>query len=129
MATGAGARNRGGRSYSGRGFWSWLAQRLSGLFLTFFICVHIIALHFIRQGRIDAAGVVDRLRDSPPMVAFYLLFTGIVVFHALNGVWGIGLDFAPSTAGRRLLRYVLWTIGLVATGYGVFVLGALAGLG
>ena len=128
-ATGMASEHEGALTFAGWGFWSWLLQRLSGLFLTFFISVHIVALHFLRQGSVDAASVLDRLRDSPPIVVFYLLFTGIVIFHALNGVWGIMLDFAPSTAGRWLLRCVLWAVGLFTFGYGAIVLNALSKLG
>lgn len=116
------------RTRPGRGFWSWLLQRLSGLFLVFFVGVHIVALHFIRESRIDVAGVFERLHESPLMVAFYLLFVVTVVHHALNGVWGIALDFAPSTTGRRTLGYILWAVGLLALGYGFIVLRALVAL-
>ncbi len=114
--------------YLGRGFWSWLLQRLTGLFLTYFIGVHIFALHFGRTEGINVADVIDRLRDSPSMGVFYFGFVGTVIFHALNGVRGIALDFAPSPSGRRLVQIILWCIGLFAFGYGIFVLGALTRL-
>lgn len=108
-----------------RGFWSWALQRLSGLFLAFFVGVHVVLVYFLRQGRVDAAGVIERLEGSPLMVTFYAAFVLVVVFHALNGVWGIVLDFGPSHGGRRRLRNTLWTVGVVAVVYGLFVLRAL----
>ena len=101
---------------------------MTGLLLTFFIGFHIIALHLIRQGPIDTVGVFERLRDSPPMIGFYFLFSGIVIFHAFNGVWGVALDFSPPAAGRRVLAFTLTLGGFWLFLYAVYVLGALTRL-
>ncbi len=117
---------KGGRdALTARGFWSWVLQRLSGLFLAFFVGVHVVLLYFLRAGRVDAAGVIERLEASPLMVTFYAAFVLIVVFHALNGVRGIALDFGPSDGGRRRLRNTLWVLGVFAVAYGLLVLRAL----
>ncbi len=122
-------RAAGGDALTGRGFLSWLFQRISGLFLAFFLGVHIIGLRFVRDARLDVAGVVERLRDSPEMAAFYLAFVAVVVAHAVNGVWGIALDFGPSRRSRRVLANALRVVGVLAVAYGVFVLWSLLGMG
>ncbi len=112
----------------GRGFWPWVGQRLSGLFLAFFLCLHVVLLHFLRDGAIDAAGVMDRLMASPLMVAFYAAFVVIVVFHGLNGFWGIALDYAPNDGLRRWIKWSLVIVGILGVVYGLFVLSALVAL-
>ena len=112
----------------GRGFWPWVGQRLSGLFLAFFLCLHVVLLHFLRDGAIDAAGVMERLMASPLMVAFYAAFVVVVVFHGLNGFWGIALDYAPKDGLRRTLKWTLVIVGIIGVLYGFFVLSALVSL-
>ncbi len=112
----------------GRGFWPWVGQRLSGLFLAFFLCLHVVLLHFLRDGAIDAQGVMERLMASPLMVAFYAAFVVIVVFHGLNGFWGIALDYAPKDGLRRAIKWTLLTVGILGVVYGLFVLQALVSL-
>jgi len=112
----------------GRGFWPWVGQRLSGLFLAFFLCLHVVLLHFLRDGAIDAEGVIARLMESPLMVAFYAAFVVIVVFHGLNGFWGIALDYAPNDGLRRGIKWTLMIVGTVGILYGLFVLSALVAL-
>ncbi|MCH7710615.1 MAG: hypothetical protein IH903_03155 [Proteobacteria bacterium] len=113
---------------AGRGFWPWVGQRLSGLFLAFFLCLHVVLLHFLRDGAIDAEGVIARLMASPLMVAFYAAFVVIVVFHGLNGFWGIALDYAPNDGLRRGIKWTLVIVGTIGVLYGLFVLSALVAL-
>ena len=112
----------------GRGFWPWVGQRLSGLFLAFFLCLHVVLLHFLRDGAIDAEGVMERLMASPLMVAFYAAFVVVVVFHGLNGFWGIALDYAPKYGLRRGIKWTLVIVGTIGVLYGLFVLQALVSL-
>ncbi|TDI60132.1 MAG: hypothetical protein E2O94_02145 [Alphaproteobacteria bacterium] len=112
----------------GRGFWPWVGQRLSGLFLAFFLGLHVVLLHFLRDGAIDAEGVMERLMASPLMVTFYAAFVVIVVFHGLNGFWGIALDYAPKDGLRRGIKWTLVIVGTIGVLYGLFVLQALVSL-
>jgi succinate dehydrogenase / fumarate reductase membrane anchor subunit len=111
-----------------RGFWPWLLQRVSGLFLAYFVIVHVVMLHFLREGEIDASGVVERLRESTTMKAFYAVFVVLVVFHAFNGLRGIALDYVYSASGTRAARVAVWVLGLATVIYGFVVLHALTGL-
>ena len=112
----------------GRGFWPGVGQRLSGLFLAFFLCLHVVLLHFLREGAIDARSVIERLMASSLMVAFYAAFVVIVVFHGLNGFWGIALDYAPKDGLRRGIKWTLVIVGTIGVLYGLFVLQALVSL-
>jgi succinate dehydrogenase / fumarate reductase membrane anchor subunit len=112
----------------GGGFWPWVGQRLSGLFLAFFLGLHVVLLHFLRDGAIDATAVIARLMASPLMVAFYAAFVVIVVFHGLNGFWGIALDYAPKDGLRRGIKWTLVIVGTLGVLYGLFVLQALVSL-
>ena len=112
----------------GGGFWPWGGQRLSGLFLAFFLGLHVVLLHFLRDGAIDAEAVIARLMESPLMVAFYAAFVVIVIFHGLNGFWGIALDYAPNDGLRRTIKWTLVIVGTLGVLCGLFVLSALVSL-
>lgn len=112
----------------GRGLASWLCQRLTGLFLAFFVGVHVVMLHFVREWHVDVSSIVARMKDNPTMVAFYGAFVPVVVYHGLNGVWGIVLDLGPGPRSRRAVAAGLWIVGAVTTVYGFYVLRALTRL-
>ena len=112
-------------SIAARGFWSWFLQRFSGLFLAFFLGVHIVALHFAREWKVSFETVLHRLQNNPFIMVFYLLFIPTVVYHGLNGLWGIVLDYAPSEGTRRAFFLGLWALGVAATLFGLWVLIAL----
>lgn len=112
-----------------RGFWSWVLQRISGLFLIFFLGLHVLAIHFSKDWKVTAATVAARLGENPLWALFYYLFIPLAVYHGLNGVWGIILDYAPSQPVRRGWGACLWVVGVGLTGFGYWVFGGLLGLG
>jgi len=96
---------------STRSTFTWLAQRISALFLVFFLFTHINFNHLIKwqtgehgwRGLIEFGFVQARLTSGSIFWSiFYFLFIPICVFHALNGLWGILADYRP---GPRLAAF------------------------
>ena len=106
---------------------SWLLQRVSGLFLAYGLAVHLWAVHVVDSGRLTWDVVTMRLQDGSSWSVYYALFVPAVVLHALNGVWGIVLDFDPPRRLRPTLRAVFWLGGLALMVYGYMGIRPLLG--
>ncbi|QNN53714.1 succinate dehydrogenase, cytochrome b556 subunit [Nocardioides mesophilus] len=82
-----------GTLYRGReGMWSWVAHRLTGVTLFFFLFVHVIDISMVRVSPEVFNRVVDTYKN--PIVG--LMEVGLVaafLFHALNGIRVILVDF------------------------------------
>ena len=105
-----------------RGFWSWYLQRITALLLVMGIAVHFFTFHF-SPGRYSARyydEIVHRF-CSPGWIAFHLCLLSLVVFHGLNGLWGIVMDFRISKKAAGLLKGGLWVTGIILFGAGLYV--------
>ena len=97
---------------------SWFIQRITGILLAFFVIVHIDVLHFGKEYFIDFNSVAQRLQSSGLWVVFYLFFIPVVLFHGLNGLWGVIQDYRPSPGTEKSIKAIFWILGVVATIYG-----------
>ena len=101
---------------SNQSLWTWLLQRISGLFLAFFLVTHLNVHHLFHD--ITTAGIInfslvrENLASSGWWQVYYFLFVPFVVFHALNGLWGIIADYRVSGQATVLLKVLFWIVGL-----------------
>ncbi len=106
----------------------WLLQRVSGLFLAIFLFTHVKVLHwdfnFTTQGLLDFAFVIERLQGNVGWSIFYFLFIVSALFHGLNGLWAVVLDFRPSKLIQQVWLVALWAVGILTTIYGLTTLSA-----
>ena len=107
------------------GFWSWLLQRASGLLLVYFVGVHLVVLHFLRTGPIDATTVAGRLQGSGFMLGFYAVFVMVVTFHAANGIRGVVLDYTISPRAASIAHALTAIVAASVTVFGFLVLASL----
>jgi len=91
---------------------AWLLQRLSGVFLTIYLIVHIIVIGNSVRGE-DAFDDLMGIFDNPLMLVLDAGLVGIVAFHALNGIRLILLDMA---IGLRYQKVLFWIAFIVALG-------------
>ncbi len=95
----------------------WLLQRITGLFLAFFLVTHLNVHHLFHditvEGIISFALVQERLTASFWWQVYYFLFVPMVVYHALNGIWEIIADFRVSTGWSFLFKAMFWILGIV----------------
>ena len=104
-----------------RGVYGWFLQRITGLFLAFFLIVHLNIMHFSQGSlQIDFPTVTERLQSSVFWAIFYFLFVPSVVFHGLNGIWGIFMDYQPKPKSKKSVLFILWIIGIGLTLYGAW---------
>jgi succinate dehydrogenase / fumarate reductase membrane anchor subunit len=108
-----------------RGMFSWLLQRVSGIFLAYAVIVHLWTVHYVHADRLTWETITGRLQEGASWTIYYLLFIPVVLYHAFNGIWGIVLDYAPSPPIRRFWAIGIWIIGLALVTYGYFGLKSL----
>ena len=89
------------------GMWSWVMHRISGVTLFFFLFVHVLDTALVRVSPEAYNDVVDTYKN--PLVGLMeLALVALVLFHALNGVRIMLVDFWAE--GPRHQRLMLWII-------------------
>lgn len=89
--------------------WSWVAHRITGVLIFFFLFVHVLDTALVRV----SPAVYDEaiaLYTNPVVNLFEVGLMGAVLFHAFNGLRVIAVDFWRN--GPRYQRQLLW--GVVA---------------
>lgn len=97
-----------GTLYRGReGMWSWVAHRVTGVLIFFFLFVHVLDTALVRVSPEAYDEVVATYKTWPVALLEYGLVAAIL-FHALNGLRIIAVDFW--SRGPRLQKQMLWTV-------------------
>ncbi|MCC7354963.1 MAG: succinate dehydrogenase, cytochrome b556 subunit [Anaerolineae bacterium] len=95
-----------GITYRGReGHWAWMMHRVGGLGVLLFLALHIFDIFLIGFG----PEVFNRflfIYHSPPFRVLIVFLIYGVLYHALNGLRIIIIDFWPSTT--RYERQMFW---------------------
>src|SRR5436190_23789516 len=108
---------------SGRAI-NWYLQRITGAALLVLLIMHFWVEHFTAEVRTPAGLTYEviqrRFFHNPWFVAVDLSFLFIALYHGLNGVRNIVLDFgAVGRAGRGAVTVVLVLAGLWVAYWGV----------
>ncbi len=104
------------------GVWPWLGQRATAVLVLVAIGVHLVLTHYVAIGQLSYDNIGQRIGMTAVLVNDVVLLVA-VVFHALNGVRMVALDYAFGTGGsRKVLSAVLWAIGLVSVVFGIWAL-------
>jgi succinate dehydrogenase / fumarate reductase cytochrome b subunit len=104
-----------GRLYKGReGQWSWMAHRVTGVAIILFLFAHVVDTALVGWGP-DAYNRVVAVYKNPFIRLLELGLVAAVIYHALNGVRIMIMDFWPKAADlNRQLIY--GTIGVYVAG-------------
>ena len=100
------ATSNGTLYHGGPGMWSWVAHRITGVAVFFFLLVHVLDTALIRVPP-DSYDVVIATYKTPLVNLMEVGLVAAVLFHALNGVRIILVDFWAK--GPRYQRQMLWT--------------------
>lgn len=99
---------RGGTLYrGGEGMWSWVLHRITGVSLYFFLLVHVLDTALIRVSP-EAYDAVIGTYKNPIMGIGEVGLVGAVVFHALNGLRVILVDYWSK--GAKYQRQMFWIV-------------------
>lgn len=92
------------------GMWAWVLHRITGATIFFFLFVHVLDTALVRVGP-QAYNEVIETYKTPIVGLMELGLVAAVLFHALNGVRVILIDFWAE--GPRYQRLMLWTSGII----------------
>ena len=86
------------------------------------IMVHIVLTHYVSIGELSFDSIGSRLGNAAVLINDVLLLLA-VVFHGLNGLRMVVLDYGLRSAGsRRAFDGLLWIVGIAASVYGIWAL-------
>ena len=106
------------------GMWPWLGQRVTAVLVIVTIMVHLVLTHYVAIGELSFDNIGDRLAGGAVLVNDVVLLLA-VVYHALNGLRMVVLDWGlTNSGGRRTFDAALWLLGVVAIVYGIWALWA-----
>jgi succinate dehydrogenase / fumarate reductase cytochrome b subunit len=108
------------------GMYAWIIQRLSGLYLVFFLLTHITAIAQANLGVTKGlqVAIFDVLRNpfwagGSATGVFDLIALGIIAYHGLNGIRIVLLDLG---VGVRKHRISFWLTMLVAIAVSAYII-------
>ncbi len=112
------------------GFWLWFLQRISGVLLLFFVLAHGSITHFlpiadVRAGLQDEPvtyEAVERRLAQGFFVFFDFALLGLALYHGLNGIRNILLEWPFAARRQRAVTASLWVVGLGSFGLGAATL-------
>jgi len=100
-----------GTLYKGReGMWSWVAHRITGVAVFFFLFVHVLDTALVRVSP-DAYDRVIASYKTPIVNFMEVGLVGAVLYHALNGIRLILVDFWSK--GPKFQRQMVWVISVI----------------
>ena len=86
----------------------WILQRITAVLLVLFLGLHLWVSNFTTDWATASRALID------------LSLLGLALFHGLNGVRTIVLDFGLGSQGRRYLSVSLVMLGFTAFLFGVY---------
>lgn len=86
----------------------WVLQRITAVLLVVFLGLHLWASNFTADWTTLFRALVD------------LALLALALFHGLNGVRTVVLDFGPGLQGRRFLSASLAMLGIAGFLFGVY---------
>jgi succinate dehydrogenase cytochrome b556 subunit len=100
--------------YSGdSGQYAWALHRATGLGIIFFLLVHILDIMLIGLGR-DVYNHTVEFYAKPLVIPMEIALVGAVIYHALNGLRIILIDFWPAGVRNQRAMYYVALVAAVA---------------
>jgi succinate dehydrogenase / fumarate reductase cytochrome b subunit len=106
--------NVGAGLWKATGMWAWLLFRISGLILVFYLGAHIIVISTAQFG--GDGGVfndVMEFLEHPVALILDLALVVAVLYHALNGVRIILMDFGIGIRQHKLMFWIAMAVVVV----------------
>ena len=101
-----------GTLYRGKvGMWSWVLHRITGVAIFFFLLVHVLDTALVRISPEAYNGVIGTYKTQIIGLG-ELGLVAAILFHALNGIRVILIDFVPK--GTKYQNLMFWIVIAVA---------------
>ena len=106
----AGHRPAGTLYRGSEGMWTWVVHRITGVLTFFFLFAHVLDTALVRVSP-DAYDRTIATYKTPIVNLLEVGLVGAVLYHALNGLRIIAIDFWAK--GPKYQRQLTWVIGTV----------------
>jgi succinate dehydrogenase / fumarate reductase cytochrome b subunit len=104
----------------GEGMWSWVAHRITGVAVFFFLLVHVMDTALVRVSPAAYDAVIATYK-TPIVNLMEVGLVGAVLYHALNGIRIVLVDFwEPGPRHQKaMLRGILvvWLLLMIPGAY------------
>ncbi len=101
-----------GTLYRGReGMWTWVAHRVTGVLIFFFLFAHVLDTALVRVSTDSYNRIMDTYK-TPLVNLMEVGLVGAVLYHALNGLRVMAIDFwSKGTRYQKQMSFVV--VGVV----------------
>lgn len=100
------------------GMFAWILHRLSGLVLAFYLLMHLYVTNHLTKGEVSFDKMMG-LVDNPLVKILEIGLLGVVLYHAVNGIRVVLLNYGLKTKIHRFLFWLLVGLGII-----IFIFGA-----
>ena len=87
--------------------WSWVAHRITGVLVFFFLFAHVLDTALVRVSPDSYDRIIDTYKN-PFVNLMEVGLVGAVLYHALNGIRVMLVDFWSK--GARYQRQMIWAV-------------------
>jgi succinate dehydrogenase / fumarate reductase cytochrome b subunit len=87
--------------------WSWVAHRVTGVLIFFFLFAHVLDTALVRVSPDSYNRIMDTYK-TPLVNLMEVGLFGAVLFHALNGLRVTAIDFWSK--GTRYQKQMMWAV-------------------
>ncbi|MEO8210531.1 MAG: succinate dehydrogenase, cytochrome b556 subunit [bacterium] len=94
------------------GSWAWILHRITGIALVGYLFLHVYSLSPLTQGETAFNNKMQSFTTPVFMVIEWLLFA-FVLFHALNGIRIVIVDWADGAKYQKQLYKISWVVGII----------------
>lgn len=100
------------------GFIAWLLHRLTGLALAAYIILHLYVLQNLARGP-EHFNAMMAAFDSPLIRLMEIGLLGVVVYHSINGLRIVFMDYGPMAEKESYVKYLAATFIVIAAILGI----------
>ena len=114
--------NVGAGLWKATGMWAWVLFRISGLVLVLYLFVHIGVIstgRFGHQG--NTLNSIMKMFESPIAVLLDLLLVWAVLYHALNGVRIVLMDFGLGVKQHKVTFWICMAVAVICLVFFAYV--------
>ena len=110
-----------GTLYRGReGMWSWVAHRVTGVLIFFFLFAHVLDTALVRVSPDSYNRIMDTYK-TPLVNLMEVGLVGAVLYHALNGLRVMAIDFwEKGPRYQKQMTYVILAIFVPVMALGAY---------
>lgn len=94
------------------GSWAWILHRITGIALIGYLFLHIYSLSPLTEGEVAFNNKMAAFSSPFFMVLEWFLFA-FVLFHALNGIRIVIVDWADGAKYHKQLYRLSWIVGII----------------